>query len=265
MLGSLVYSQYLPGNSWLHRFDPRCKLGLLGWATFAVFLLRQPSSQFVLAGLIALLPWGSGLTWKLCRPALLGVLPLAVLTLVFQAGWGPAPHGGYLSLPGLEQGGLTALRLLELAWLAHLLALTTSPIAMCDALEWGLRPFGRIGVPYRDLALAFTIAWRFIPILAQEADRLLKAQLSRGAAWDDGSYARRFTTLLGLLTPLLIRCFRYAEDLAVALEARGYGRSLRPTRLHPMVWTLRDSAAWLMVALLVAGLLAAERFLVLPW
>ena len=260
MLGSLVYSQFLPGNSWLHRLDPRCKLLLLGLFTVGLFLLNNIAAQLGVAFVIACLPLTAGISRRLMGPSLLGVLPLGLLSLAFQAGWGPAPLLGPLSLPGMEQGGLLALRLLDLAILAQLLALTTSPIGMCDALEQMLHPLGKLGLPHRDLALAFTIAWRFIPVLAQEGERLLKAQIARGAAWEEGAWHRRLITLTGLLTPLMIRCFRYAEELAVALEARGYGQPGQPTRLHPLRWSGPDGLTVLASLLALIGLALLERW-----
>ncbi|MFN8606637.1 MAG: energy-coupling factor transporter transmembrane protein EcfT [Vulcanimicrobiota bacterium] len=259
MLGSLVYSQFLPGGSWLHKLDPRCKLTLLAGLTLGLFYLHRPDPQLTLFALVCLLPLSVGVPLKMLRPAFLGVLPLGLLTLAFQSGWGPAPYWHHLSLAGLEEGGALALRLLDLALLAQLLALTTSPIGLCDAAEQILAPLGKIGLPHRDLALAFTIAWRFIPVLAQESERLLKAQISRGAAWEEGAWHRRLLTLTALLTPLMIRCFRYAEELAVALEARGYGQAGRPTRLHPLAWRRSDSACLLAGLGILLALIAWER------
>lgn len=259
MLGALAYSQFLPGSSWLHRLDPRCKLLLLGCFTPGLFCLRQWQTQLPMALLVACLPAAVGLPRRLFSAALLGVLPLAMLSLTFQAVLGAGPKVGPFSLMGLEEGGMLALRLVQLAVLAQLLALTTSPIGMCDALEQLLRPLGRLGLPYRDLALAFTIAWRFIPVLALEGDRLLKAQLARGAAWEEGPWHRRLLTLTGLLTPLMLRCFRYAEDLAVALEARGYGQTAHPSRLHPLRWRAADTLLLLTGAALLVGLAVWER------
>lgn len=259
MIGSLVYSQFLPGQSWLHRLDPRCKLLLLAGLTVGLFYLHRPPAQLMLFGLVCLLPLTVGVPLKMLRPAFLGVLPLGLLTLVFQAGWGPEPSWHHLSLPGLEEGGLLALRLLDLALLAQLLALTTSPIGLCDAAEQILYPLSKLGLPHRDLALSFTIAWRFIPVLAQESEKLLKAQVSRGADWEEGPWHRRLLTLTALLTPLMIRCFRYAEELAVALEARGYGQSGRPTRLHPLRWRWSDALVLLAGLGLLLGLIAWER------
>ncbi|MBN9417769.1 MAG: energy-coupling factor transporter transmembrane protein EcfT [Candidatus Eremiobacteraeota bacterium] len=259
MIGSLVYSQFLPGQSWLHRLDPRCKLILLGGLTIGLFYLHQPPAQLLLFGLVCLLPLTVGVPVKMLRPAFLGVLPLGLLTLIFQAGWGPPPSWHHLSLSGLEEGGLLALRLLDLALLAQLLALTTSPIGLCDAAEQILYPLSKVGLPHRDLALSFTIAWRFIPVLAQETEKLLKSQVSRGAAWEEGPWHRRLLTLTALLTPLTIRCFRYAEELAVALEARGYGQSSQPTRLYPLRWRWSDGLVLLAGALVMVGLIAGER------
>lgn len=260
MLSALVYSQYCPGRSWVHRLDPRCKWLLLFLLTASLFMIERPLVLILLALGLAVVPWSAGISRRLYLPAVAGMLPLAALSLVFQAGWGPAPHWGWLSLAGLEAGGSLALRLLQLALLAQLLVLTTSPIAMCDALEWMLWPLGRLGLPRRDLALAFTLAWRFIPVLALEGERLLKAQLSRGATWNEGSWWGRLQTLLGLLTPLLVRCFRYSEELAVALESRGYGLSEQPaTRLHPLRWRARDTLALMLVVGTCIGLLWSEH------
>ncbi|MBX3168224.1 MAG: energy-coupling factor transporter transmembrane protein EcfT [Candidatus Eremiobacteraeota bacterium] len=261
MIGSLVYSQFLPGNSWLHRLDPRCKLVLLAGLTVGLFYLQHAPAQLLLFGLVCLIPVTVGVPLKMLRPAFLGVLPLGLLTLLFQAGWGPEPSWHHLSLAGLEEGGLLALRLLDLAVLAQLLALTTSPIGLCDAAEQILYPLGKVGLPHRDLALSFTIAWRFIPVLAQETEKLLKSQISRGAAWEEGPWHRRLMTLTALLTPLMIRCFRYAEELALALEARGYGQAGRPTRLHPLQWRWFDALALLGGLAVMLGLIAWESFL----
>lgn len=259
MLGSLVYSQFLPGNSWLHRLDPRCKLLLLAGLTIGLFYLHQPPAQLLLFGLVLLVPLSVSVPVKMLRPAFLGVLPLGLLTLAFQAGWGPEPSWHHLSLPGLEEGGLLALRLLDLAVLAQLLALTTSPIGLCDAAEQILYPLGKVGLPHRDLALSFTIAWRFIPVLAQETEKLLKSQVSRGASWEEGPWHRRLITLTALLTPLMIRCFRYAEELAVALEARGYGQTSHPTRLNPLQWRWSDGLVLLGGGAVLLGLIFGER------
>lgn len=260
MIGSLVYSQFLPGNSWLHRLDPRCKLVLLAGLTVGLFNLQHAPAQLLLFALVCLVPPTVGVPVKMLRPAFLGVLPLGMLTMIFQAGWGPPPSWHHLSLPGLEEGGLLALRLLDLAVLAQLLALTTSPIGLCDAAEKILYPLGKLGLPHRDLALSFTIAWRFIPVLAQETEKLLKSQVSRGAAWEEGPWHQRLMTLTALLTPLMIRCFRYAEELALALEARGYGQTGQPTRLHPLRWRWADALVLLGGLAIMLGLIAWERY-----
>ncbi len=253
MLSALVYSQFWPGQSWLHRSDPRTKLAWLGLLTLLLFLTYRLSTQLALAGLISLVTLQLRLPRRLLWPAFFGVLPLAMLTLLWQSLGSPARDFGPLSLSGCEQGGLMALRLVVLAIAAQLMALTTSPLALCEGLEALLRPLGRVGLPYRDLALAFTIAWRFIPVLALEGERLLKAQMSRGAYWDEGSIRERALTLVGLLTPLLLRCFRYAEELALALEARGYAQSQSPTRLRPLRWRAIDAVLMLLAVALVLG------------
>ena len=255
MLSALVYSQFWPGQSWLHRSDPRSKLVWLALFTLLLFLTHKLSTQLILAGILLALPILLRLPRRLIWPAFLGVMPLALLTLLWQALGSTPRDWGWLSFAGCERGGLTGLRLLALAVAAQLMALTTSPLALCEGLEWMMRPLGKVGLPYRDLALAFTIAWRFIPVLAVEGERLLKAQMARGACWDEGPLRRRLLTLVGLLTPLLLRCFRYAEELALALEARGYGQSRNPTRLRPLQFRRVDAvlmlSAWVLLVLVL--------------
>lgn len=259
MLGSLTRSQYLPGSSWLHRLDARCKLGLLIWGTCLAFSARVPATAMPLAAGFALLPLSARLPRSLWLGALAPLLPLLLVGMLFQAFWGPAPRWSGVSLSGVESAGWVGLHLVELALLAQTLALTTSPIALCDAAEFWLRPLRRLGLPHRDLALALTIAWRFVPVLAGEGVKLLKAQQARGAAWDAGPWWKKLSTLGGLLAPLTMRCFRYADELALALEARGYGLTENPTRLHPPRWGWLDSCSWLACAALLSLILLAQR------
>jgi energy-coupling factor transport system permease protein len=134
---------------------------------------------------------------------------------------------------------------------------TTSPVELTDGLERLLRPFRRLGVPAHELALMMTIAIRFIPTLAEETDKIMKAQMARGAEFTRGSIATRARSLVPLLVPLFLGAFRRAEALALAMEARGYRGGDGRTRMKELVLRPRDYAAFALLAL-VAALLAVR-------
>ena len=144
MFSALVYSQYCPGHSWVHRLDPRCKWLVLFLLTASLFMLERPLVLILLALGLVMVPWSAGISRKLYLPALAGMLPLAALSLVFQAGWGPAPHWGWLSLEGLQAGGSLALRLLQLALLARIPIIPIN--ADCDR-EWVFNTWDRLRLP----------------------------------------------------------------------------------------------------------------------
>ena len=146
-----------------------------------------------------------------------------------------------------------ALRLTLLVLFANLLTLTTSPMALSDGLESIFSPFKRFGFPAHELAMMMTIALRFIPTLLSETDRILKAQLARGADLDRGSIVRRMKAFIPVLVPLFVIVFQRADDLAVAMEARCYRGGEGRTRMKPFRWRAADTAALAFCALLIAA------------
>ena len=191
----------------------------------------------------------AGLRSRYLLRSLQAILPLALTTLLFQAVVVAGPpllrQIPWITSTGVERGGVFAARMVCVALVFQLLASTTSPVRMCDALESLLRPLGWLGLPVREVSLVSSISLRFVPILAQEAEVLAKAQVARGACLDQGPLWKRLGAFFSVLVPLLIRTFRYADDLALAMEARGYNHSVKRTRLHPLCFGLRDSLAGL--------------------
>ena len=258
-LKDITLGRYVPGESALHRLDPRTKI--VGAAILAIGLLGTRSG-FTPVGLIAcvlLLAQACRLPVRLLLANLRPLLPLLILTLVLNALLTPGrtcyeiPLGaGRFTCEGVERGLFLVGRLSALVLGTSLLTLATSPLELADGLETLLRPFRRIGLPAHELAMTTTIALRFVPILVDEADRLRKAQLARGADFGGGP-VRRIRSLFPLLLPLFLSAFGRADRLAVAMEARCYQGDRGRSRYRTYALGAMDGVA-LAGAVLVSGL-----------
>ncbi|HEY8487062.1 MAG TPA: energy-coupling factor transporter transmembrane protein EcfT, partial [Limnochordales bacterium] len=231
--------QYVPGDSFVHRLDPRTKMGLV--AAFVGMLLAV-QSWWGYGAATAMVGLGVAASRVSAARLVRGLRPLwwfVVLSVVFHAFWTeghPLVRWGPLAVTreGLQQAAMTSLRLVLLVAGASLLTLTTSPLDLTEGLERLLTPGRRLGLPAHELAMTMTIALRFVPTLLEEADRIMKAQMARGAAFDRGGPLRRATALLPLLVPLFVSALRRADELAVAMEARCYRGGQGRTRLRQL-------------------------------
>lgn len=160
---------------------------------------------------------------------------------------------------GLVMAAYMGLRLLFLVLFASFLTLTTRPMELADGLERLFSPFVRFGFPAHELAMMMTIALRFIPTLLDETDRIMRAQLARGASFDRGGLWKRLKAFLPVLIPLFVIVFQRAEDLAVAMEARCYRGGAGRTRMNPLFWKIKDTAALGSVLSLVVLLVIGDR------
>jgi energy-coupling factor transport system permease protein len=157
-----------------------------------------------------------------------------------------------ITLEGLKQGIFMGTRLILLVTITSVLTLTTTPIALTDGIELLLNPFKRIGVPAHELAMMMTIALRFIPTLIEETDKIMKAQMARGADFESGNIIQRAKALIPLLVPLFLGAFRRADDLAMAMEARCYRGGENRTRMKQLKYTSLDTV----VMVVIIGFLA---------
>jgi energy-coupling factor transport system permease protein len=258
MAFDIAIGQYHHADSIIHRLDPRIKLTLLVVLIASVFT----ASGFWGLGLLLLFLMAvvalSRVSPKIVLKAFAPLSFLLIFPLVFNALFistgTPLVEAGPLLITdeGLYRGAFMTLRLFLLFISATILTLTTSPIALTDALASMLHPFERFGVPAAEIAMMVSIALRFIPTLMEDFDRIRKAQTARGAIFDTGGPIRRLRAIVPLFVPLFAQSFRHAEDLAVAMESRCYhGGSLR-THYHILKLGLRDTLACVaMIALLV--------------
>ena len=231
----------------------------------ALFLVQRLD----LLGLAAVALLGLGMAARLPAGYMLRglrlVWVLALLTFLFNATLTPGtPLAGLpkvpLTLEGLQRGGGMALRLFLLVLATSLLSLTTSPILLTDAVEKLLSPFRILGLPTHELAMVSTIALRFVPTLALETERIMKAQTARGARLDRGGFLTRARALVPVLVPLFVSAFRHAEDLAVAMEARCYQGGEGRTRLRELRFRAADAWGTLLGLAFLAGLVWLDRW-----
>lgn len=256
----VTFGQYVPVDSPVHGLDAKTKMGLVAAFTTAVFLVEGFAGLAALALVVALT---LGVSRVPARIALRGIRALTLLlsfTLIVHAvRWNPATVAlvriGPLAIdgPGLAEGLFFVFRVILLVVGTSLLTLTTTPVQLTDGLERVMRPLEALRFPASEVAMMLTIALRFIPTTAQEAEKILVAQTARGARFDEGGLVRRARSFIPVMVPLFVNLFRRAEDLAVAMESRCYRGGPGRTRLNPSVMTHRD---WLVLLFASAVLIA---------
>lgn len=250
MLSDITLGQYFPGNSFIHRLDPRTKILATLIYIIAIFFADSFLSYGILTGFALAVILFSRLPLMMVLKSLKPIMIIVVLTLGIHMFTAPGETvlftWKFLSVTqeGLELGVKMSLRLMLLLLFSSVLTFTTSPIVLTDGIENLLRPFKKIGVPAHELAMMMTIALRFIPTLLEETDRIMKAQTARGADFSSGNLLQRAKNMLPLLVPLFISAFRRADELAVAMESRCYRGGEGRTRMHELMYKGIDYAAF---------------------
>ncbi len=250
MLTNVNFGQFIPGNSVIHKLDPRTKILLTILYIIILFSARGLLAYLFIAGfslgVILIAKTGVRNVLRSVKPLIIIIFLTVILHSLFNkegvllVSIGPVDiHRG-----GLYFGLLMASRLILLITFTSILTLTTSPIALTDGIERLLKPFKRIGVPAHELAMMMTIALRFIPTLLNEAQKIMKAQQSRGADFESGNILKRAKALLPLLVPLFISAFRRADELAMAMEARCYRGGEGRTRMKVLEMSKLDIFAF---------------------
>ena len=266
MLRDITIGQHFPGDSLVHKFDPRMKLVLTIVYIILLFAASNPLGLTLSLVFLVAMYGVAKIPFKLITKSLKPILPIilftAVLNLFFVSGEGePLVHFWVLNIyaEGLRYAILMAVRVMALIAGTSLLTYTTSPIVLTDAIEQLLKPLGRLHFPVHELAMMMTIALRFIPTLLEETDRIMKAQESRGADFTTGNIIKRAKNMIPLLVPLFISAFRRADDLAIAMEARCYRGGQNRTRMKELAVTSCDYVGGGAIVL-VTVILAFVRF-----
>ena len=268
MLRDITIGQHFPGNSLVHRFDPRLKILLTILYIVLLFAAANPLGLALSIAWLAVLYKMAKIPVRMIVKSLKPIVPIilftCVLNLFFVTGQGePLVQVWVLHIyaEGVRYAILMAVRVITLIAGTSLLTYTTSPIVLTDAIERLLAPFNKIHMPVHELAMMMTIALRFIPTLVEETDKIMNAQKARGAMLDSGTLKERMHAMIPILIPLFISAFRRADELAMAMECRCYHGGEGRTRLKVLKYTKQDAISC-MVCMAVFAAIFATRFFV---
>ena len=261
----ITIGQYFPGQSAIHKMDPRIKILLS--ILYIVMLFVADNMWGLLLGvlfgfaayLISRIPLS--MIWKSMKPVIPIVIFTAVLNLFLSTG-DPLWQWKFLKITkeGIETAVFMSVRILCLIAGTSLLTYTTSPIALTDGIERLLSPLKKIKLPVHELAMMMTIALRFIPTLIEETDKIMSAQKARGADLESGGVMQRAKALLPILIPLFVSAFRRADELALAMECRCYHGGEGRTRMKQMKLHGRDLVSGLATAAVFAGVILLNKY-----
>ena len=264
MIRDITLGQYYPAESVIHRLDPRVKLVVTLAFILSLFVVNNVFGYILAA--VFLIFW-IGLSRVPLRFMLRGmraVFFLLLLTVVFNLFLTPGEilwSFGMLTVTkeGIRIASMMAVRLVFLIIGSSVMTFTTTPTRLTDAMEALMAPLNRIRFPVHEIAMMMSIALRFIPILMEETDKIMKAQMARGADFESGNVIRRAKNLVPLLVPLFISAFRRANDLAMAMEARCYHGGEGRTRMKPLSYHQRDRIAYALLLLYLAACVVIGR------
>lgn len=267
MLRDVTLGQYIPGNTLLHKIDPRMKLIISILFIVAVFLAENLWAMLALTVWSFVLVCAAGLKAKMIVKTLKPIIFVVIFTSVISIFWRTGENLIFefwkirIYSEGIIYALLIALRIIVLVMgTSVLLSYTTSPIALTDGLEQLLSPLKKIKVPVHDFSMIMTIALRFIPTLIEETDRIMSAQRSRGADFSNGSLIKRAKALVPIFIPLFASLIRRADELAIAMECRCYVGDNGRTSMNKLKYSPRDFVALLCAVLVCVGMVLISRF-----
>lgn len=264
MLRDITLGQYYPVDSILHRLDPRVKL--MGTLVFIIslFLFENFIGYIIATVFLVSIIVLSKVPVSFMFRGLKAIVVLLLITVIINLFATPGEVvWSFWKLSITKEGIHTAtfmmLRLIYLIIGSSVMTLTTTPKNLTDGLEKSLSPLNKIKIPVHEIAMMMSIALSFIPILMEETDKIMKAQMARGADFESGNIFRRVKSLVPLLVPLFVSAFRRAGDLAMAMEARCYHGGNGRTKMKPLKYGVRDLIAYLVLAVYLAAIIVLPR------
>ena len=262
MLRDITLGQYYQADSVIHRLDPRVKLGATILFIISLFAFHGVGGYVTAALFLALVIRLSGVPFRFMIKGMKSIVFLLSITVIFNLFLTPGEPVFSLwkltvTREGVKLAVLLSVRLGLLIIGSSVMTLTTTPNQLTDGLEKMLKPLNKLKVPVHEIAMMMSIALRFIPILMEETDKIMKAQIARGADFENGNLIKKAKSLVPLLVPLFISAFRRANDLAMAMEARCYRGGEHRTKMKPLVYKKRD---WLAYSTVVCYLVCCVVF-----
>ena len=257
MLRDITLGQYYQTDSVIHRLDPRVKLTATMAFIISLFLVKNIWGYLIAALFLAAVIKMSNVPFQFMIRGMKAIVFLLLLTVAFNLFFTPGePLVQIWKLTITKEGatfaGLMAVRLTFLIIGSSVMTLTTTPNNLTDGMESLMKPLGKIKVPVHEIAMMMSIALRFIPILLEETDKIMKAQIARGADFESGNIIKKAKAMVPLLVPLFISAFRRANDLAMAMEARCYRGGEYRTKMKPLIYKKRDFMAYGVLLVYVA-------------
>ena len=270
MLRDITLGQYYQTDSVIHRLDPRVKLVTTICFIVSLFVVDNFIGYLIAGIFLAMVIKLSKVPLKYMLRGMKSIVFLLIIAVVFNLFLTPGEAVVTfwkikITMEGIRQAVFMAIRLIFLIMGSSIMTLTTTPNNLTDGMEKLLGPLRIFRVPVHEIAMMMSIALRFIPILLEETDKIMKAQIARGADFESGNLIKKAKSLVPLLVPLFISAFRRANDLAMAMEARCYRGGENRTKMKPLQYKRRDCIAYLTLACYLAVCIGANIFIHLPF
>ena len=266
MIRDITIGQYYPSQSLIHRLDPRVKIVCTLLFLISLFVQNSLLGYVIATIFLAVVIKISKVPFKFIVKGLKTIVILLMFTVVMNLfltkGGEELVHIGFIHIyeKGLRTCAFMAIRLIYLIIGSSLMTLTTTPNSLTDGIEKLLHPLNKLHCPVHEVAMMMSIALRFIPILLEETDKIMKAQIARGADLESGNLIQRTKAMVPILVPLFVSAFRRANDLAMAMEARCYQGGDGRTKMKPLIYRGKDYAAYGITILYFAAVLLVGRF-----
>ena len=265
MIRDITIGQYYPADSKLHRLDPRVKIMCTLFFLISLFCIQNIWGYLVATFFLATIIYISKVPFKFIVKGLRPVIMLLMITVIFNLLLTKTGIVIYeiwilkITDEGLRTAGYMTVRLIYLILGSSFMTFTTTPNALTDGIEKLLWPLRKIKMPVHEIAMMMSIALRFIPILLEETDKIMKAQIARGADLESGNIIQKAKAMIPILVPLFVSAFRRATDLAMAMEARCYRGGEGRTKMKPLVYRKKDYIAYAtMLAYFVVAVLVGR-------
>lgn len=249
MIRDITIGQYYGTDSVIHRLDPRVKIAGTLLYIISLFTFHNFTGYVIAVAFFGIIVYLSKVPFSYIVRGLKPIFFMLVFTAVLNLFWTPGESFFtwgviHLTWEGLRKTIFISLRLIFLILGSSVMTLTTTPNQLTDGIERLLRPFRRLHVPVHEMAMMMSIALRFIPILIEETDKIMKAQAARGADFENGNIVQRLRNMLPILVPLFISAIHRANDLALAMDARCYHGGDGRTKMHPLRYRSQDILAY---------------------